>query len=317
MPTPQQCFLHSTTQVGSKILIFGGCDFYGNALNQMFVYDAVNYVWSAPEDASDFQEDHPGARYGHTATLVEMHPPKILIWGGMVGDGTFEFDAPSGFSPDGVEEPSSPATDNSRKFMSWRRKGKQNNFIETTEDSVYFLQLHSEHWKWSKPLVRGAKSVKPPSRAEHSACKTSTNEITIFGGWSDGPLNDLWSFNFVDMEWKELSTSGIQPRPRFRHTAEVIGSKMYIFGGSETNDDIADGSKLLNVHVLCLATLQWSHPTLSGVNPFPRSGHSSAVVGANTVAIFGGKRNSEVVYLFFVLLLYLIQTSFLRFFSTI
>jgi Ras-related protein Rab-1A len=287
--TPVNCFLHSATQIGSKILIYGGCDYYGDGQSQLFLYDTATYTWSQPSFNSEFQEDNAGARYGHTATLIEMHPPKIMIYGGVNGNGTFEFDAPDGVdgfdkSPDVME----------RTFMKWRRKGRRNESVEESDDAVYFLTLKSEEWVWSKPIVHGNRSNKPPARCEHSVCKTGTNEVTIFGGWTDRPMNDCWAFNYVDMEWKQVVTSGIQPRPRYRHTAEIIGNKMYILGGSENGDDIADGSRHLGVHVLNLSTMEWSHPAISGINPFPRSGHSSAVIGAKSIAIFGGKRNNEV-----------------------
>lgn len=76
-PTP--CFLQSCTQIGSKMLIYGGCNYNGDPISQLFIYDTVTYQWSSPTNATDFQEDHPGSRYGHTATLVEMHPPRILV----------------------------------------------------------------------------------------------------------------------------------------------------------------------------------------------------------------------------------------------
>ncbi len=246
------CFLHSATQIGSKILIYGGSNYYCEAQAQLFLYDTVTYQWSAPGDVSDFQEDHPGPRYGHSATLVGMHPPKVMVWGGMVGGGTFEFDA-----PDSAVE-TEPAA--GRTFMSWRRKGKQTNFIEELDDAVFFLELNHDKWVWKKPLVHGNHLSRPPARAEHSACKTSVNEVTIFGGWGTRPMNDLWSFNFVDMEWKQVVTQGIHPRPRYRHSCELIGFRMFILGGSETNDDVADGSRMLAIHELNLTTMQWSHP---------------------------------------------------------
>lgn len=147
----------------------------------------------------------------------------------------------------------------------------------------------------SKPVVAGNKQSKPRARAEHSCCKITANEVAIFGGWADRPLNDLWSFNFVDMEWRVLVSSGIQPRPRYRHSAEFIGNNLYILGGSDNNEDIPEQSRNLGIHVLSLSTMQWSHPPLSGgFNPFPRSGHGSTVIGVTTIAIFGGKYNNQV-----------------------
>ncbi|RYH17592.1 hypothetical protein EON65_28400 [archaeon] len=283
---PTACFLHSTTQIGSKIMVFGGSDFYGEGLNQLLIYDTASFLWSAPKDCIEFQEDHPGGRYGHTATLIEMHPPKVMIYGGMINGGTFEFDAPD--TPDGTQ------TSNQRSFMSWRKKGKKSLTMEDTDDSVYFLTLKADQWVWSKPLVHGGKQSKPEARAEHSACKTGTNEVTIFGGWTSQPTNDMWTFNFVDMEWRPTITSGIQPRSRYRHTAEVIGTKMFLLGGSDNGDDSAEESKSLGLHELNLETMQWNHPTISGANPFPRSGHASSVIGAYSIALFGGKRNNTV-----------------------
>ena len=298
---PAPLFLHSATQVGSKLVVLGGCNYFGEALKGLFVYDTLKYEWNTPGDAGRFQEDHGGARYGHTATLVEMHPPRIMIYGGMMGGSAFEFDeSPDNALDEGEGEGEDDGKTMARPFMSWRRKkGKVSYQYEEMDEAVYFLTLNSESWTWSKPLVPGTrnKKEKPPARAEHSAVKTATNEVTVFGGWLDaprGPSNCLWTFNFVDLEWKEVSTSGIHPRPRYRHTAEVIGQKMFVLGGSDNGEDQAAMSHTnLSMHALDLETLKWSHPTLRGVNPFPRSGHGSAVVGACTLAVFGGKRSNE------------------------
>ena len=170
--------------------------------------------------------------------------------------------------------------------------------MEELDDSVYFLELTGDQWKWTKPIIVGHNINKPLPRVEHSACKISTNEIMIFGGLTDkeGPTNDLWTFNIVDMEWKKQVSSGIQPKARYRHTSEMLGHTMYIFGGSDTNDDIAQGNTYLNLSELDLETMQWSHPILVGSVPFPRSGHSSTVIGVNSVAIFGGKLNNQIYF---------------------
>lgn len=74
-------------------------------------------------------------------------------------------------------------------------------------------------------------------------------------------------------------------------------------GGSDTNDDVCDGKNYLSIHELNLETLQWTHPELKGGNPFPRSGHSSGVIGAHSIVIFGGKRTEEVSFFCFSLCL--------------
>ena len=124
------------------MLLYGGCDAFGTPLSQVFLFDTKSYQWSGPGDSSAFEEDHPGPRYGHTATLVDMHPPRILIYGGMVGSKTYEFDAPDSI----VDSPSS-APEESESRMTWlnnRRKGKKNNgCVEEPDDSVCIFVLNN------------------------------------------------------------------------------------------------------------------------------------------------------------------------------
>ena len=104
---------------------------------------------------------------------------------------------------------------------------------------MFFLELRADKWQWSKPLVHG--TDRPLARTEHAALKISTNDVAIFGGWATGPMNDFWVFDTVDMEWREPAISGIRPRPRYRHTCELLGSVLYILGGSDNNEDEPDG----------------------------------------------------------------------------
>lgn len=320
---PAACVSQSFTQIGSKLLAYGGCNYNGEPLSQLFLYDTQSYEWSEPGDAAEFQESHPGNRYGHTATVIDMHPPKVMIYGGMVGGGTYEFDAPDGMGmPDSADSsassaagesasalvgsssgPSSPAAPSSfaRSFPRFgsknKRKGKVNKQMEECDfdHAVYLLELNKDRWAWSKPLILGPRVSQPQPRTDHSACKSGTNEVSVFGGWvsGSGPTNELWAFNTADSEWRNVVTSGIQPRARYRHTSEMIGSRMYVLGGSENGEDVAEGARHLSLHELNCETMQWAHPFLSGISPFPRSGHGSAVIGAQTVVVFGGKRSAE------------------------
>ena len=69
--------------------------------------------------------DHPGARYGHSANVVEMHPPRILVYGGMIESNTYEFD---------------DVSDNNnfrqRTFLSKRKKGKSKAHQEEPDNGV-------------------------------------------------------------------------------------------------------------------------------------------------------------------------------------
>ena len=63
--TPVPCFLQSSTQIGSKILIYGGCNYHGDPLNQLFLYDTITYQWNLPNHITEYHDDSPGIRYGH------------------------------------------------------------------------------------------------------------------------------------------------------------------------------------------------------------------------------------------------------------
>jgi GTPase SAR1 family protein len=271
-------------------------------------------------------------------TLIDMHPPRLLLYGGMIGLVSYEFDDDKRLHAGGIQQggyagddsgrvmsssdantnsfsasaslttssspPSSPGQPSDgqqsfliREFMNRRRKGKSRQMTEEPDNGVYFLELNSDTWKWSKPLIplktNGTKN--PRARAEHSASKIpNSNQILFFGGWVDCPSNELWVFDFMDLEWNEFVTSGISPRARYRHTSEILNGKYYILGGSDNAEDVCDGKSYLSIHELNFETLQWYHPELRGGNPFPRSGHSSSVIGAHSIVVFGGKRSEEV-----------------------
>ena len=97
-----------------------------------------------------------GGRYGHSATLIEMHPPKLIVYGGMINGGTFEFDEPDTVGAvtsedDAGDNPNSKISGFAgieRSFMASRRKGKKNNSSEETDDAIYFLTLLSHNWIW-------------------------------------------------------------------------------------------------------------------------------------------------------------------------
>ena len=68
-------------------------DITGQRYNQSIDYLAKNIYlcisWSTPNELGSFAKsgestygesgDMPGPRYGHTATVIEMHPPKIMV----------------------------------------------------------------------------------------------------------------------------------------------------------------------------------------------------------------------------------------------
>ena len=103
-------------------------------------------------------------RYGHSATLVDMHPPRIVVFGGMVGGNTYSFEGGRG--------------GNSRHTRKKSLTRGQQNLQEEPDNGVYVLECMKETWTWSKPLIKGKK--RPLARSEHTATKVIKDPPTPF-----------------------------------------------------------------------------------------------------------------------------------------
>jgi len=76
------------------------------------------------------------------------------------------------------------------------------------------------------------------------------------------------------------------PDDREGHTASVIGSRIFVFGGTWTDED--DNTIYMNdLHVLDVNTFTWTKPATSGDPPSEREGHTAANF-QKKVFIFGG-----------------------------
>lgn len=234
---------HTTTLVGSNVFVFGGCDSRA-CFNELYVLDADAFYWSAPHVVGDV----PVPLRAMTCTAVGK---KLVVFGG--GDG--------------------PAYYN----------------------DVYVLD--TVNFRWSKPRILGDKV--PSKRRAHTACLYK-NGVYVFGG-GDGvrALNDIWRLDVSDMtkmSWKLISApspsadgrspvNGKDSRPKARgyHTANMVGGKLIIYGGS-------DGGECFNdVWVYDVETHVWK--TVGIPTTFRRLSHTSTIVGSYLFVIGGHDGN--------------------------
>ena len=83
--------------------------------------------------------------------------------------------------------------------------------------------------RWFKPKVSG---TAPEGRSNHSAC-VLRKVMFIHGGcrcWI-GYCNDLYKLDTTTMIWSVINTRGQRPPASSRHSATIIGTKMFVFGG--------------------------------------------------------------------------------------
>lgn len=239
---------HTTTLVGSNVYVFGGCDSRA-CFNELYVLDADGFYWSTPHVVGDV----PVPLRAMTCTAVGK---KLVVFGG--GDG--------------------PAYYN----------------------DVYVLD--TVNLRWSKPRILGDKV--PSKRRAHTACLYK-NGIYVFGG-GDGvrALNDIWRLDVSDvtkMSWKLISGPSssssspsaetrspvtgkdLRPKARGYHTANMVGSKLIIYGGS-------DGGECFNdVWVYDVETHAWK--TVNIPVTYRRLSHTATIVGSYLFVIGGHDGN--------------------------
>ncbi|KIR69365.1 kelch repeat-containing protein [Cryptococcus bacillisporus CA1873] len=148
--------------------------------------------------------------------------------------------------------------------------------------------------RFSRPSFSPDLPLPPPRRA-HSAVLYQHYLIVFGGGNGQAALNDVWALDVSDpnaLTWTEWKTKGDIPQKKGYHTANLIGDKMVVFGGSDGHASFAD------VHVLNLKTCVW---TLINTDiKHNRLSHTSTQVGSYLFVIGGhnGQAYAQDVLLF-------------------
>lgn len=92
------------------------------------------------------------------------------------------------------------------------------------------------------------------------------------------------------MQWNRPTASGVEPPPLQKHTASLVGRKIFIIGGSYVNEDPIKHQMVEvfnNTLVFDTETMYWNYPECSGEIPTPRCAHSATTV-EDKIFVFGG-----------------------------
>jgi len=104
--------------------------------------------------------------------------------------------------------------------------------------------------RFSKPEIATLKTQLPPPRRAHTTVLYRNFLVISGGGNGQTALNDIWALDISDptrLTWEEWPTQGEAPARKGYHTANLVGDKMIVFGGSDGHASFAD------VHVLNLS----------------------------------------------------------------
>ncbi|KFO76961.1 Host cell factor 2, partial [Cuculus canorus] len=255
---PPGCAAHGFVCDGTRILVFGGMVEYGRYSNDLYELQASRWLWKKVKPQAPSTGSPPCPRLGHSFSL---YGNKCYLFGGLANE-------------------SEDSNNNVPRYL--------NDFYELE------LQHGSGVVGWSIPVTKG---VLPSPRESHTAivyCRKDLGspKMYIFGGMCGCRLNDLWELDIETMTWSRPETKGTVPLPRSLHTANVIGNKMYIFGGwvpqsagGEISAHDGEWKCTGSFSYLNLDTTEWiglisdCQEDKSNLLPGPRAGHCAVAVG--------------------------------------
>ncbi|CAG7817931.1 unnamed protein product [Allacma fusca] len=254
---PVGCAAYGLVVDGKRILVFGGMIEYGRYSNDLYELQVSRWEWKKlkPKHCRTSLESEPRARLGHSFTLVNNI---AYLFGGLAN----------------------------------ARDDPKNN-VPLYLDDLWTLELRPNgSVAWDKPQAQG---LSPSPRESHSAVAYvdkdgSRPRIIIYGGMSGCRLGDLWILRLDTMAWERPVANGLAPLPRSLHTANIIGKKMYVFGGwvPLVLEDFKNGLthekewKCTNsLAYLSLDTMTWeiiNPDTTDDITPKARAGHSACCI---------------------------------------
>ncbi|XP_063877925.1 host cell factor 2-like isoform X2 [Scylla paramamosain] len=253
---PPGCAAYGFVVDGTRILVFGGMVEYGKYSNELYELQASRWEWKRVKPRLPRNGFPPCPRLGHSFTLIGN---KVFLFGGLANDS---------------EDP-------------------KNNIPKYLND-LYTLELRSNSnvMSWDIPDTYGSP---PPPRESHTGVAYTSKDkpkLVIYGGMSGTRLGDLWILDINTMNWERPTVSGIHPLPRSLHSATLLGTRMFVFGGwvpllmEEVKGPINEKSEWKCTNTLAclnLETMAWEDVLMDKFEeqmPRARAGHCS--VGIHT-----------------------------------
>ncbi|KAK9844326.1 hypothetical protein WJX74_000823 [Apatococcus lobatus] len=102
---------------------------------------------------------------------------------------------------------------------------------------------------------------------------------------SSKPSMAVYQLDIKTLQWSVLQPSGLAPPARGSHSATLVGSRLFIYGGED-----AQRQPHANIAILHLGDLAWEQVELDedDAQPAARSAHTATCIQERWVVIFGG-----------------------------
>ncbi|KAA6400723.1 MAG: putative kelch repeat protein [Streblomastix strix] len=268
-PTPRVG--QSAAQILNVAILFGGLS-QRTRLNDLWMFNTSTAKWHRILPDSEL----PQPRSGHTSAI---HGSEMLVFGGENGSGTLNdfwaFDLQSEtWSPiiPSTQANPIPAPRCRHAAVSYGNKMIIYGGQDSPLPSEYYSDMHlwDTHTRTWSPILYHSQRV-PCGRAGHTFTLVGS-DIYLFGGFgSQRHLKDLWVFNAVTLQWREITPKVTQP------TSDSNAGE-----GEETPKELKKDQ-----HIQQRQQERQKQKQLKDQWPTARSAHSAFAI-SNSLFIFGG-----------------------------
>ncbi|TMS38738.1 hypothetical protein L596_005393 [Steinernema carpocapsae] len=249
----------------SSIFVYGGVLNSGRCHGDFYELNIENFEWTRLLIQPNARNEYPRPRTGHTLSITS--DGYCYVFGGVY------------------------TQDNGTSAV-----------IKHHMSDIFMVNLHLPQLHYDYPQTFGPR---PPARESHAAAlleRGSERKLVVFGGMAQTRLNDVWILDINSMTWTNPKPD-IPASPRSHHAINVIGNRMYVFGGNvnDTAEGNQGGNKTTsNLLAFNLVTQEWESlkPGLANgtdfKTPSPRSLHTIINIH-NRLYLFSGRDANEKV----------------------
>lgn len=153
-----------------------------------------------------------------------------------------------------------------------------------TDFEDYFGDLSIFDFTFNSWIQAKTHGKSPAKRSGHSAVVHGTSLYIFGGGNNEKMFNDIFVLDTDTLTWREIKIANtFSPTQRLHHTANVVGNRMIVFGGTGKNNT---ENEVLSFD---FDDLKWRKEEIESSEqaPPPLVGHSS-VASNSKIWIFGG-----------------------------
>lgn len=128
-------------------------------------------------------------------------------------------------------------------------RGQFHSSSDFYDNAIHILDM--KELKWTKPVVKNA----PPGRRSNTLWSYQ-GLVYMFGGFeskNNRHFSDLHCYNPENNTWNQLKAAGQSPVARRRQCTVMVGSKLFLFGGTKPDENPNKRNSLVDLgdlHVL-------------------------------------------------------------------